>query len=88
MQNLENNEFEVGDGAGVSKATFTPEYMEKTAAGEPTWPEKPKATKKNKPAINDLEASIIARSESLNIPALCAFFSVTEDVVKAALAKK
>lgn len=43
---------------------------------------------KIKSVISDLEASIIARSEKLNIPALAAFFSVTEDVVKAALAKK
>lgn len=46
---------------------------------------KPKTVK---PVISDLEASIIARSEKLNIPALAAFFSVTEDEVKAALAKK
>lgn len=39
-------------------------------------------------SISDLEASIIAKSEKLNIPALAAFYSVTEDVVKAALAKK
>ena len=39
-------------------------------------------------SISDLEASIIARSEKLNIPALAAFYSVTEDEVKAALAKK
>ena len=43
---------------------------------------------KVKSVISDLEASIIARSEKLNIPALAAFFSVTEDEVKAALAKK
>ena len=41
-----------------------------------------------KSVISDLEASIIARSEDLNIPALAAFHEVTEDVVKAALAKK
>jgi hypothetical protein len=68
MHNLENNEeFEIADGAGVSKATYI---------------KKPKTT------INDLEASIIARSEDLNIPALCAFFGVTDDVVKIALTKK
>jgi 3-deoxy-D-manno-octulosonate 8-phosphate phosphatase KdsC-like HAD superfamily phosphatase len=39
-------------------------------------------------SISDLEASIIARSEDLNIPALASFHEVTEDVVKAALAKK
>ena len=43
---------------------------------------------KVKSVISDLEASIIARSEKLNIPALASFFSVTEDEVKAALAKK
>ncbi len=43
---------------------------------------------KVKSVISDLEASIIARSEDLNIPALAAFHEVTEDVVKAALAKK
>ena len=43
---------------------------------------------KVKSVISDLEASITARSEKLNIPALAAFFSVTEDEVKAALAKK
>jgi hypothetical protein len=43
---------------------------------------------KVKSVISDLEASIIARSEDLNIPALAAFFSITEDEVKAALAKK
>ena len=41
-----------------------------------------------KPFISALEASIIAKSEKLNIPALAAFHEVTEDVVKAALAKK
>ena len=66
MPNLENKEFEVADGAGVSKATL----------------------KQPKRVISDLEASIIAKSESLNIPALAAFFSVTEDVVKTALSKK
>lgn len=45
-------------------------------------------TKTVKPVISNLEASIIARSEDLNIPALAAFFSITEDEVKAALAKK
>jgi hypothetical protein len=43
---------------------------------------------KVKSVISDLEASIIAKSEDLNIPALAAFHEVTEDVVKAALAKK
>lgn len=43
---------------------------------------------KVKSVISDLETSIIAKSEKLNIPALAAFFSVTEDEVKAALAKK
>ena len=43
---------------------------------------------KVKSVISALEASIIAKSEKLNIPALAAFFSVTEDEVKAALAKK
>jgi len=38
--------------------------------------------------LTDLESAIIARSESLNIPALAAFFMVTEDTVKNALAKK
>lgn len=46
---------------------------------------KPKTVK---PFISALEASIIAKSEKLNIPALAAYFSVTEDEVKAALAKK
>ena len=45
-------------------------------------------TKVKTASISDLEASIIARSEDLNIPALAAFFSVTENEVKAALAKK
>jgi hypothetical protein len=48
-------------------------------------------TKKSKPVepeLTDLELQIISRSESLNVPTLCAFFGVTEDVVKAALAKK
>jgi hypothetical protein len=48
-------------------------------------------TKKSKPVepeLTNLELQIISRSESLNVPALCAFFGVTEDVVKAALAKK
>ena len=66
MQNLENNEIEIADGAGVSKATI----------------------KQPKRVISDLEASIIARSEELNIPALAAFFSIAEDEVKAALTKK
>lgn len=64
MQNLENKEIEVGDGAGVSKATI------------------------KKPSLSGLEASIIARSEYLNLPALASYFSVTEDEVKNALAKK
>jgi hypothetical protein len=38
--------------------------------------------------ISSLEASIIARSEKLNIPALCAFFGITESEVRKALAKK
>jgi hypothetical protein len=37
---------------------------------------------------DDLELQIINRSETLNIPALCAFFGVTEDVVRTALSKK
>ena len=48
-------------------------------------------TKKSKPVeptLTPLEQNIISKSESLNIPALCAFFGVTDDVVKAALAKK
>lgn len=44
--------------------------------------------KPSKPVISDLEASIIARSEDLNIPALAAFFSITEDEVRTALTKK
>lgn len=47
-----------------------------------------KALGKAENKLTDLESAIIARSESLNIPALCATFGVTEDVVKAALAKK
>ena len=45
-------------------------------------------TKIKTASISDLEASIIARSEKLNIPALAAFHQVTEDEVRAALAKK
>ena len=47
-----------------------------------------KPTTKVKPEITELESAIIGRAESLNIPALCAFFGVSEEVVKAALAKK
>jgi hypothetical protein len=45
-------------------------------------------TKSVEPKITPLEQNIINKSNNLNIPALCAFFGVTEDVVKAALAKK
>ena len=45
-------------------------------------------TKSVEPKLTPLEQNIISKSESLNIPALCAFFGVTDDVVKAALAKK
>jgi len=38
--------------------------------------------------ISDLEREIIAKSEVLNEPALCAFFSVSHEVVRAALDKK
>jgi len=41
-----------------------------------------------KPELTNLERVIILRSEQLNIPALAAFFEITEDEVKAALAKK
>lgn len=37
---------------------------------------------------DDLELQIINRSETLNIPALCAFFGVHEHVVRTALSKK
>jgi hypothetical protein len=53
---------------------------------EPVVVTKTKTTKVT--PLTDLELAIIGRSESLNIPALCAFFEVNEDVVKAALAKK
>jgi hypothetical protein len=48
-----------------------------------------KSTKKlpATPELSDLEAAIISRSGQLNLPALSSFFSVSEDVVKAALAK-
>ena len=45
-------------------------------------------TKSVAPILTSLEQNIISKSKSLNIPALCAFFGVTDDVVKAALAKK
>lgn len=38
--------------------------------------------------INDLERAINSKSEELNIPALCAYFEVTHDVVETALTKK
>ena len=40
------------------------------------------------PTLTALELAIIAKSETLNEPALCAYFSVTHDEVKAALSKK
>jgi hypothetical protein len=46
-----------------------------------------KVTKKTS-SLTSLEASIIAKSEYLNLPALASYFSVTEDEVKNALAKK
>ena len=46
-----------------------------------------KATIK-KPSLNSLEASIIARSENLNEPALCAMFELTHDELNKILAKK
>jgi hypothetical protein len=64
MQKLENKEFTILDGAGISKATL------------------------KEPLLSGLEASIIAKSEYLNIPALASFFSITEDEVKNALTKK
>ena len=45
-------------------------------------------TKVVEPTLTPLEQNIINKSENLNIPALCAFFGVTDDVVKSALAKK
>ena len=66
MQNSENKEIEieVGDGAGVSKATI------------------------KKSSLTSLEASVIARSEDLNEPALCAMFELTHDELTKILAKK
>lgn len=46
-----------------------------------------KVTKKTS-SLSDLESSIIARSEYLNLPALASYFSITEDEVRNALAKK
>lgn len=49
-----------------------------------------KSTKTNKtvtPVLTELEQSIIARSAKMNIPALAAFFRVSESVIKDALAK-
>ena len=40
------------------------------------------------PKLTELEAAIIAKSETFNEPALCAFFGVGHDVVKAALLKR
>ena len=54
---------------------------------EQTIPKR-KALGKVEPVLSPLEQQIIGRSENMNVPALAAFFSVTEDVVKAALAKK
>ena len=64
MQNSENKEIEVGDGAGVSKATV------------------------KKSSLSGLEMSVIARSEDLNEPALCAMFELTHDELNKILAKK
>ena len=64
MQNSENKEIIVGDGAGVSKATV------------------------KKPSLSGLEMSVIARSEDLNEPALCAMFELTHDELTKILAKK
>jgi hypothetical protein len=64
MQNSENKEIEVGDGAGVSKATI------------------------KKSSLSGLEMSVIAKSEDLNEPALCAMFELTHDELNKILAKK
>jgi hypothetical protein len=41
-----------------------------------------------KSSLTSLEASIIARSEDLNEPALCAMFELTHDELNKILAKK
>ena len=41
-----------------------------------------------KSSLSGLEASIIARSEDLNEPALCAMFELTHDELNKILAKK
>lgn len=46
-----------------------------------------KSTKTKTPVLTELEQHIIARSANMNIPALAAFFRVSESVVKDALAK-
>jgi hypothetical protein len=46
-----------------------------------------KVTKKT-PSLTSLEASVIARSEDLNEPALCAMFELTHDELTKILAKK
>jgi hypothetical protein len=46
-----------------------------------------KATVK-KSSLTSLEASVIARSEDLNEPALCAMFELTHDELTKILAKK
>jgi hypothetical protein len=45
-----------------------------------------KVTKKS--SLTSLEASVIARSEDLNEPALCAMFELTHDELNKILAKK
>jgi hypothetical protein len=40
------------------------------------------------PTLTALELAIIAKSATLNEPALCAYFNITHDEVKAALKKK
>ena len=41
-----------------------------------------------KSSLTSLEASVIARSEDLNEPALCAMFELTHDELNKILAKK
>lgn len=48
----------------------------------------PKKRKAFGTELTDLELSVIARSEDLNIPALCSFFELREEQVLEILAKK
>jgi hypothetical protein len=75
MNELNNKKLDELEGIGMDR--------------EEVVPVKDKVVKlKPSPSNDDLKAWIIAKSDAMNIPALAAYFSVEEDVIKQALANK